>query len=100
MKCLRCNHEWQSRVENPKRCPNCKSPYWKQPKERVHYIKNEGVKLPDIPPKSVILLGNDEQQFDIPSKLYAPLKIRLLTAMRDRLPLKVKVKNGEITDIL
>jgi len=26
--CIRCSHTWESRVENPKVCPKCKSPYW------------------------------------------------------------------------
>ena len=26
--CLRCGATWIPRVEAPKRCPSCKSPYW------------------------------------------------------------------------
>jgi len=25
MKCIKCNYEWLSRVENPKACPRCKT---------------------------------------------------------------------------
>ena len=32
-KCLRCGHEWPSRLERlPKVCPSCNSPYWAKPK--------------------------------------------------------------------
>ena len=32
-KCLRCNHQWQSRrKEKPKACPRCKSYRWKDKK--------------------------------------------------------------------
>ncbi len=32
-KCLRCGHEWPSRLERlPKVCPKCNSPYWNKPK--------------------------------------------------------------------
>lgn len=24
-KCLKCDYEWESRVENPKACPRCKT---------------------------------------------------------------------------
>lgn len=27
-KCRRCDHEWQSRVEEPQSCPRCKSYIW------------------------------------------------------------------------
>jgi len=26
--CKRCNNDWASKSENPKRCGRCKSPYW------------------------------------------------------------------------
>lgn len=29
--CLRCGHEWDSRVAKPKECPHCKSYKWDQP---------------------------------------------------------------------
>ena len=35
MNCLRCGHNWQSRVESPARCPACKSSYWGKPRKRV-----------------------------------------------------------------
>jgi len=32
-RCLRCGHEWPSRLERlPKQCPKCRSPYWNKPK--------------------------------------------------------------------
>ena len=36
LNCTRCSHEWKSKVKHlPKRCPNCKSPYWNRPREKV-----------------------------------------------------------------
>ena len=32
LKCLRCGHDWVQRVENPKHCPKCISPYWNTPR--------------------------------------------------------------------
>ena len=31
--CLRCSWEWVPRVENPKKCPRCKSYLWENKKE-------------------------------------------------------------------
>ena len=37
-KCLRCGHQWYPRrLELPKHCPKCNSPYWNRPK-----VKNSG----------------------------------------------------------
>lgn len=30
--CCRCNHEWPSKLESPKTCAKCRSPYWNVPK--------------------------------------------------------------------
>ena len=30
--CLRCGHEWASKMDKPHICPKCKSPYWHTPK--------------------------------------------------------------------
>jgi predicted Zn-ribbon and HTH transcriptional regulator len=32
-KCLRCEHEWASKMDKPLVCPKCKSPYWNTPKK-------------------------------------------------------------------
>lgn len=33
--CLRCAHHWIPRITTkPKRCPNCKSPYWNKPLQK------------------------------------------------------------------
>ena len=33
--CTRCQHHWLPRIETtPKRCPNCKSPYWNKKKRQ------------------------------------------------------------------
>jgi len=31
--CLRCGCTWVPRIEAPKRCPGCKSPYWNVPRK-------------------------------------------------------------------
>ena len=35
--CERCGHKWLPREVDmePKRCPNCKSPYWNRPRKAV-----------------------------------------------------------------
>ena len=41
LNCKRCNNEWTPRVENPKACPYCKSPYWnKERQEKVIHKPN------------------------------------------------------------
>lgn len=40
LQCKRCgygtgDHPWIPRVEDPKVCPNCKSPYWNVPRKAV-----------------------------------------------------------------
>lgn len=32
--CLRCSWTWVPRVERPKWCPKCNSPYWNKSRER------------------------------------------------------------------
>lgn len=32
-KCEKCGHEWESRMTNPKMCPNCKTTYWNEKKK-------------------------------------------------------------------
>lgn len=34
-KCKKCNYEWESRIENPKVCPRCKSYNWNKEKEET-----------------------------------------------------------------
>jgi len=31
--CLRCGHEWEPKLEEPRQCPKCKSAYWNVPKK-------------------------------------------------------------------
>ena len=35
VRCLRCGHEWATKLDRPTRCanPNCKSPYWDWPRK-------------------------------------------------------------------
>lgn len=30
--CLRCNHEWASKLDKPRTCSKCRSPYWDIPR--------------------------------------------------------------------
>ena len=32
LKCKKCGYEWFPRVDNPKACPRCHSPYWDKEK--------------------------------------------------------------------
>lgn len=34
--CLRCNHEWPSKLEKSRTCSKCRSPYWDVPKGAVN----------------------------------------------------------------
>ncbi len=39
--CLRCNHEWMPRVENPLSCPNCKSRKWNESPNSKREVNKE-----------------------------------------------------------
>jgi len=39
--CKKCGYFWQSRIENPKTCPRCKSYTWNQEYKREQ-IKEKG----------------------------------------------------------
>ena len=32
--CAKCGYEWESRVDVPKECPDCKSREWQEKKEK------------------------------------------------------------------
>lgn len=91
LSCFRCGNSWISRIENPKYCPLCKSPYWNKPKKE--YIKGEDregfiwIEIPEDKVKSVekILLGT------IPS----PAKVEVSLPM---LPEKDKLGEAEIEE--
>jgi hypothetical protein len=34
-KCHHCGHEWEPRVKNPKKCPQCQNPLWVSPRPKV-----------------------------------------------------------------
>ena len=40
--CLRCGHTWVKRIEKPKFCPKCRSPYWDTP--RIRKRRKETIK--------------------------------------------------------
>ena len=37
--CLRCDWEWYPRIEKPKCCPQCMSPYWNTPRKKPKPLK-------------------------------------------------------------
>jgi len=39
LKCLRCGGSWKPRVENPRMCPICKTPYWDVPRRKLKVKK-------------------------------------------------------------
>lgn len=125
MKCLRCSHEWMSKVKEPKRCPKCKSPYWNKPKlpasssnygtqrliaqiDSLHeevanerHLK-EQLLAERLPPTKVLTEPLDPHPIiHLLPKLYAPLKNHLIIAMRDKYPeIKFELKGNEIIEIL
>jgi len=40
--CLRCNHQWASKMQKPRICPRCKSPYWAIPKGTLKMGRPKG----------------------------------------------------------
>ena len=52
--CLRCGHEWISRVEKPTACPRCKSYKWCVPKDKVFFLEPEPVHN-DPPPEPKVV---------------------------------------------
>ncbi|MEE9364809.1 MAG: hypothetical protein V3U92_19585 [Cellulophaga sp.] len=40
--CKRCGHSWIPRVENPKWCPYCKSPYWNKERQKTRLEEKIG----------------------------------------------------------
>lgn len=36
-KCKRCDYEWLGKLENPKACPKCNSPYWNKERARMPF---------------------------------------------------------------
>ena len=35
-KCSKCSYEWESRVNKPKECPECKSRNWNDERKKEH----------------------------------------------------------------
>lgn len=41
IQCFRCDHQWPSKLEKPRTCAKCRSPYWDIPKgDRAAFIEN------------------------------------------------------------
>ena len=36
LKCVRCEYTWVPHAQRPKKCPNCKAPWWFPPRWRWH----------------------------------------------------------------
>ena len=34
VQCNRCQHKWATKLEEPRFCPRCKSPYWNKKRVR------------------------------------------------------------------
>ena len=34
--CVRCGHQWTTRKERPKKCPECVTPWWFPPRWKWH----------------------------------------------------------------
>lgn len=37
--CKRCGYKWNQKLESPKRCPNCISPYWDKPRNKITEVE-------------------------------------------------------------
>lgn len=64
--CLRCGNEWESKVESPKYCPNCKSPAWDRPKvknseaARAHALVAAAIKSGQLVPEPCKVCGDEK----------------------------------------
>ena len=41
LQCMRCEHIWRPRTQQPKKCPKCKAPWWFPPKWRWHQSQTQ-----------------------------------------------------------
>ena len=41
LKCVRCEYQWVPHAQRPKKCPNCKAPWWFPPKWRWHQSQSQ-----------------------------------------------------------
>ena len=39
--CIRCQHTWRPRTQQPKKCPKCKAPWWFPPKWKWHQSQSQ-----------------------------------------------------------
>ena len=39
--CVRCGHQWTTRKERPKKCPECVTPWWFPPRWRWHQSQTQ-----------------------------------------------------------
>lgn len=66
LKCKRCAHEWQSRKENPKACPRCKSYFWHKAVTRLLLMAIAFMpfiacqKKPDPPAPQIVSTSNPQ----------------------------------------
>ena len=41
LQCMRCEHTWRPRTQQPKKCPKCKAPWWFPPRWRWHQSQTQ-----------------------------------------------------------
>lgn len=61
--CFRCYHTWKKRrVENPKTCPKCNSPYWNRPRKKVskEFVLSMKELIINIHKKIIEISGGEE----------------------------------------
>jgi len=62
--CKRCGDDWNAKIENPRYCPLCKSPYWD--KDKVRFPKEANEKADES------ILREDEPAIDASQVLNLP----------------------------
>ena len=71
--CLRCYHDWDSRVVNPVVCPACHSPYWNTPRKKVSATKEPVPEIKVTVPDCQVDYGVPPVRFPSPPIHYDPI---------------------------
>ena len=74
--CLRCGTTWFRRVDHPKLCPSCHSPYWDKPKVKAQPAYRTTKRLPSPQQRELNRIADQ-------SRLYA-LEALLTSEQRQR----------------
>lgn len=53
--CLRCDYQWQSEIDSPRKCARCRTPLWNQArkyklKDKPEIVPTEARRLPALQP--------------------------------------------------